>query len=249
MDRLTEMSSNNQANYTPEGQPLSSDQALTLDLFSKSSVVALCPDCTPGYISLKRRLLPSGHLYFFDDEREKYARLISWRMSRKNTESWFATQTFPKYVIPQVACAMSDEWLLRLDRALMDTVSSRLIWFRAAEWQQRKVIHFHLLLMGCKLASLSRKRFEARWENTASGYCRIHEAEPQAAPYLAKYMNKTRGGELQWGGAWQGVNVPKSVESVQGLVQQSNGHALREVQELLLSPVPLQNSRGSGSDL
>jgi hypothetical protein len=43
------------------------------------------------------------------------------------------------------------------------------------------------------------------------GFCRIYDAQRKAAPYLAKYMNKTRGGELERGGSWRGLNVPNSV--------------------------------------
>ena len=44
------------------------------------------------------------------------------------------------------------------------------------------------------------------------GFARLYDADPGAAPYLAKYMNKSRGGELRLGGAWQGINPPGAVD-------------------------------------
>ena len=161
---------------------------------------------------VKRKRLPCGHRFFADDDREQWARFIQWAMSRRMVEGWFVTLTFKGYVPPPVAEHMCNRWLSRLNKALMDTVGSRLKWVRASEWQSRKVIHFHLILMAWGLHSLSRKSWEVRWEGLGGGFCRIYNAETRAAPYLAKYLNKSRGGELQWGGAWQ-EGIPSLVEA------------------------------------
>lgn len=160
-----------------------------------------------------RPRLPSGHRFFHDAERETYARLIEWSMNHpKGVESWFVTQTFVNYVPPKLAEGMSNRYLSRLDQALTDmTGGRRLRWIRATEWQVRDVIHYHLLALGCGLSSLSRKSWEQRWKASGGGFCRIYDAVHRSAPYLAKYLNKDRGGELQWGGSWLGLEAPRSV--------------------------------------
>lgn len=161
-------------------------------------------------VGCKGAKLPAGHRFFPDDEREQWARFIEWAMSRRGQEGWFATLTFKNYKSPIMAERMCNDWLSRLSQALMDTVGGRLKWIRASEWQSRKVIHFHLILLGGELHSLSRKSWEARWSGSGGGFCRIYNAYFKAAPYLAKYLNKSRGGELQWGGAWR-EGIPSSV--------------------------------------
>ncbi|GAH99892.1 unnamed protein product, partial [marine sediment metagenome] len=57
-------------------------------------------------------------------------------------------------------------------------------------------------------ADLSRKRWEKRWENHGGGFARLYDADIHAAPYLSKYLNKSRGGEIRWGGRLDRDNTP-----------------------------------------
>jgi hypothetical protein len=158
--------------------------------------------------------LPSGRRYFCDASRESMARFIDWGMKRFKTQNegvWFATLTFRDYVSPYKAEKMTRRWLARLSQALVDKRSCQLKSILATEWQKRQVIHFHLLLAGNGLDSLSRKRFESRWEALGGGFARIYDADYKIAPYLAKYLNKELGGEVDIGGAWQGMKPPKSI--------------------------------------
>lgn len=141
-------------------------------------------------------------------------------MHVRQEDVWFVTLTFENYKSPFHAEKMRNSWLSRLNSALMtNNGGQRLRWICASEWQQREVIHFHLLLLGCDLRLLSRKRWESRWnggkccgkKGVEGGWARIYDAQLQAALYLSKYLNKDRGGELQWGGAWLGLNAPTSV--------------------------------------
>ena len=179
-------------------------------------------------ISLSRVGLPPGHRFYIDDEREQHARFFQWAMQRKGIESWFATLTFKNFIRPVIADQKCNLWLARLNAALIDSGRGRLTSIRATEWQRRDVIHFHLLLMANGLHSLSRKRYEVRWEGAlgrkfphsekrvklspgiGGGFCRIYDAERSAAPYLAKELNKTRNGEWKVGGSWR-ERCPRSV--------------------------------------
>lgn len=163
---------------------------------------------------LEGKRLPSGHRFFLDRERETYARLINWNMSRKGVDSLFGTYTFRDYVSMDKANKMIDRHLARMAEALSHKGGRRLNYVVATEWQQRDVIHFHTMLTANGLGNLSRKRWEARWERSGGGFARLYDAEYGAAPYLAKYMNKSRGGELRLGGAWQGLNPPGALDPV-----------------------------------
>jgi len=110
---------------------------------------------------------------------------------------------------------MVRRWLAKAEQSLKDSGGGQLKSFCATEWQQRGVIHDHLLLIGNGLGTLSRKRLEHRWEADGGGYARCYEADKKAAPYLAKYTSKTLGGEVDWGGNWQGLNIPASVSRQQ----------------------------------
>ena len=220
------MQLDNQVHYSTEVQGV--QQPLTGSTFSSSSPVDLCPCCDPVVVSLKRKHLPPGHRFYIDDEREQWARFFQWAMTRKGIETWFATLTFRNFIRTAIAEARCDLWLARLTEALIDCGGGQLRWIRATEWQRRDVIHFHLLLMANGLHSLSRKRYEVRWEGVlgaysrglhrrvvlrqgiGGGFCRIYNAEWSAAPYLAKELNKTRNGELKLGGSWR-ERCPRSV--------------------------------------
>ena len=171
----------------------------------------------PEVLNAERRLLegirlPAGHRYFPDRERETWARFIDWSMNLGNSKSWFGTYTFKYYLSEYKANMMIDRHLARMTEALKHSGGSRLRYFVATEWQKRDVIHFHSLLTANGLEILSRKRWEKRWEHMGGGFARLYDADPGAAPYLAKYMNKSRGGELRLGGAWQGINPPGAVD-------------------------------------
>jgi len=161
-----------------------------------------------------RRRLPPGHRFFADRDRETVARFIDWSLRRSqmaNEGSWFTTLTFRDYVTPYRANKMVRRWLARLNQALESNGGSQLKSILATEWQQREVIHYHLLLAGHGLDALSRKRWECRWTALGGGFARVYDADMKAAPYLAKYLNKRLGGEVDIGGAWQGMNSPESV--------------------------------------
>lgn len=153
------------------------------------------------------RVLPPGHRFFSDCERETCARLIEWSLGNCD-DAWFVTQTFKSYVNPLTAVRMNEQWIARLNVAIG---GHRLRWVRATEWQRRQVIHFHQLVLVCDSELPSRKRWEHRWKSVGGGLSRIYDADRKAAPYLAKYLNKRLGGELQMGGAWLGYHTPASV--------------------------------------
>lgn len=157
--------------------------------------------------------LPQGHHFFRDCLRENNARLIQWAMSRKDTASWFVTQTFEEYEKPASAFLKFNKWAGHLSQALYDSRGGRLRWILTAEWQVREVIHLHSIVQGKELDCLSRKRWEDRWESLGrnTGFCRVYNADKKAAPYLAKYTSKTLGGEMNLGGYWRGLEVPASV--------------------------------------
>lgn len=172
-----------------------------------------------GYLSLPaeepgkpREPLPAGHRYFNDCERESWARIIEWSMKAGGVDSWFVTLTFKDYVSEKRAVLMLNTWLSKLCDAYLSKIGVRgCRWFVAQEWQKRDVIHFHLILSGVRLAELSRKRWESRWSGIGGGFARIYPARVQAAPYLAKYSSKSRGGEMRRGGTWQGISPPRAL--------------------------------------
>jgi hypothetical protein len=158
--------------------------------------------------------LPAGHRFFPDCLRENYARFIEWNMTRKNESAWFVTHTFKQYETVRSADKIYRVWAGRLKQALMSIPGGgQLRWVRATEWQRREVVHFHSIVQGRGLDNLSRKGWECRWESLYrnTGFCRIYDADKGSAPYLAKYNSKRLGGEIEWGGYWQGLNVPASV--------------------------------------
>jgi len=157
--------------------------------------------------------LPVGHKFFPDCLRENHARLIEWSISRRGQSAWFVNQTFKQYQETRSAKRLFRTWVGRLKEALESSGGGQLRWVLATEWQIREVIHFHSLVQGLGMDQLSRMRWEDRWEtmNRNAGFCRIYNADRKAAPYLAKYTSKALGGELEWGGYWQGLNSPASV--------------------------------------
>lgn len=163
----------------------------------------------------KRSPLPAGNRYFPDPEREIMARAISWTMEKGGDSAIFATLTFKNEVPLARGNKMARRWLAKAQQSLTDKGGGQLKSFCATEWQNRGVIHYHLLLVGNGLGTLSRKRLEHRWEAEGGGFARCYEADRKAAPYLAKYTSKRLGGEVDWGGSWQGLNIPASVSRQQ----------------------------------
>lgn len=159
------------------------------------------------------RVLPQGHRFFSDCLRENYARFIQWAITRKDIQSWFVTQTFKEYESPLNAVRLFNKWAGHLSDALNSSRSGRLRWILTTEWQVREVIHLHSIVQGKELGTLSRKRWEYRWESLGrnTGFCRIYEADLRSAPYLAKYTSKALGGNMNLGGYWRGLDAPASV--------------------------------------
>lgn len=163
--------------------------------------------------NMPRRILPKGHRFFHDCERETNTRLIEHMMSGKGMESWFVTLTFKNYVGEFKARGMVASWLGSLSMSYRDRLqeegkdcrSHGLNWVIAQEWQKRQVIHFHIILSGVRLGTaMSRKTWECRWSGMGGGFARVHDASPKAAPYLAKYTGKTyHDGAIWWGGTWR----------------------------------------------
>lgn len=180
-------------------------------------------DPSPCQGEEKRARLPSGHRFFPDNEREAVARSISWAMEKGGDSALFTTLTFKDYVSPYRGKKMVKRWLARAEQALKDKRGDSLKSFCALEWQKRDVIHYHLLLIGRGLDALSRKRLEHRWEAIGGGFARCYEADREAAPYLAKYTSKSLGGDVEWGGTWQGLRYPASVSRVQAPALTSTG--------------------------
>lgn len=176
-----------------------------------------------GYLSLpteesgkQREPFPAGHRYFHDCHKETWARLIRWAMSKNRDGSWFITLTFKKYVSEKKAYSMLYSWLSKISDAYKSSTGARgLHWVIAQEWQERQVIHFHLILIGAGLNLLSRMRWENRWEGMGGGYARIYPADVKAAPYLAKYMSKSNGGNMRLGGTWRGKTPQLSTRCCQ----------------------------------
>lgn len=176
-----------------------------------------------GYLALpqvnpekQRDPLPAGHRYFHDVHKETWARFIRWAISLDKEGSWFTTLTFKKYVSEKKAYFMLYSWLSKISDAYKSSTGARgLHWVIAQEWQERQVIHFHLILMGAGLNLLSRMRWENRWEGMGGGYARIYPAEVKAAPYLAKYMSKANGGSMRLGGTWRGKTPQLSLRRFQ----------------------------------
>lgn len=137
--------------------------------------------------------------------------MIAWMINLSRTEAWFITLTFKDYKSVDAADKLKKKWLARLAEAIRCTGRGRLYWVSASEWQKRDVIHFHVIAVADGLGSISRKRWEYRWEAMSKGFARIYEAVPKAAPYLAKYTRKSLGGELQWGESWRRLKTPDSV--------------------------------------
>ena len=166
--------------------------------------------------------LPVSHRFFQDCQRENWARFIQWSVAKN--QSLFCTMTFKDYIPERRSWKLIKHWLYNMSEAHREKMDLnkgdyRLRWIFATEWQVRMVIHYHGVVMGYGVDTLSRKRWEARWEtlDRNTGFCRIFPADMKAAPYLAKYVGKSLFGDdksqgnIYVGGVWQGWKVPASV--------------------------------------
>ena len=160
-----------------------------------------------------KKSLPSGHRFFPDCLREQEARLLEWLIRVYKGNCWFFTGTFEGYIYPLKAERLLNRYLGRLAQAHREIRGAALLKsFLSTEWQQRGVIHYHLLIFGNGLDKLSRKRWEHRWRMLSGGLAADYDAELKAAPYLVKHQVKDNpGGNLQMGGAWRGITPPKSI--------------------------------------
>jgi len=188
------------------------------------------PGAKPDADLTRKIKLPMGHRYYPDEIRESEARTLSWLINKYPKDCWFVSLTFEKYIDPAAnltirwdkrhdgvkpsANRLLDMWLSRLNQAYKDITGAALLKsVVATEWQQRGVVHFHLLIYGRKLGNLSRKRWESRWAIIGGGFATIYEAENEAASYLVKHEIKNRaGGNLDLGGSWRGISPPRSLD-------------------------------------
>lgn len=156
---------------------------------------------------------PAGHRFFHDCYREQEARFLDYMITRYEGNGWFASFTFVNYTFDDKAIRRLVRWYGRLIQAYREVSSAALLKsVTCVEWQQRGVIHYHSLLFGEGLGSLSRKRWECRWQNVGGGSCRIYEADRKAALYLVKHEIKDKPETaLNLGGAWRDINPPKSL--------------------------------------
>jgi hypothetical protein len=181
---------------------------------SSSSPLIELPLALRDYQGVSHRVrLPCGHRFYVDCLREQEARLISWLIHTFEGDGWFFTLTFKDWISVNRAWAFHDRFLARLNQAYLEVSGAELLRsITSVEWQQRDVIHFHLLIVGRQLRALSRKRWERRWQLTSGGFCANYKAEIKAAPYLAKHAIKDRlESNLYFGGSWRGIVPPRSV--------------------------------------
>jgi hypothetical protein len=157
--------------------------------------------------------LPAGHRFFPDCYREQEARFIDWLISLYPSDCWFMTATFKNYISLEKSERWIQRYLARLNQAYKcKCVGGLLKSIYSVEWQQRDVIHFHLIILGKGLGSLSRKRWEFRWRVIGGGFAACYEAVHNAAVYLVKHQIKDNpSGALHLGGSWRGISPPRSL--------------------------------------
>ena len=163
--------------------------------------------------------LPMGHRYYNDCYREQAARLVSWSMGKYPNDCWFMTCTFKDYKYLIKAERWIQRYISRLNSAFKSSnPAAPLKSIYSVEWQQRDVIHFHLLILGKGLGDLSRKRWERRWQIIGGGFAACYEAVDKAAGYLVKHQIKDHPGSgLNLGGTWRDITPPKSLSRCCGI--------------------------------
>jgi len=177
------------------------------------------PGAKPDADLTRKIKLPMGHRFYQDCYREQAARLISWMISKYPGDTWFMTCTFKDYRVLNTAERWISRYLSRLNEAYKSKNPAGLLKsIYSVEWQQRDVIHFHLIILGKGLGDLSRKRWERRWSMVGGGFAACYEAVDKAAEYLVKHQIKENpGGGLHLGGAWRDITPPKSLSRCCGI--------------------------------
>ncbi|GAI60526.1 unnamed protein product [marine sediment metagenome] len=167
----------------------------------------------PYHDHSRKPILPMGHRFYRDCLREQEARLLEWLIKRFQGHAWFFTLTFKDWLYEERAGRMASDFLARLNQAHKEIPGAApLMSTDTTEWQQRDVIHYHLLIFGNELDGLSRKRWEHRWQMSSGGFAANYDAEVKAAPYLVKHQTKDQsGGNMHLGGSWRGITPPRSV--------------------------------------
>jgi len=171
------------------------------------------PGAKPDAELHKKRKLPMGHRFYQDCYREQSARLIDWTLSKYPGDAWFMTCTFKDYKKLIQAESWISKYIGRMYQAYKTQNSAGMLKsIYSVEWQQRNVVHFHLLILGEGLGVLSRKRWERRWQMIGGGFAACYEAENKAAEYLVKHQIKENpSGGLNFGGTWRDITPPKSL--------------------------------------
>lgn len=168
----------------------------------------------PEVVRFPKAKLPCGHRFYPDCYREQEARLISWLLHVFRGDAWFFTLTFKDWTSVYRAEKLRDRFLARLNQAYLSVEGAELLRsISSSEWQQREVIHFHVLVFGKRLHTLSRKRWEHRWQNMSGGLSACYQAKNYSAPYLVKHQVRNHpDSSLNLGGSWRGITPPKSIE-------------------------------------
>lgn len=199
---------------------------------SSNSVLELDPEAYRALVlrEYRKARREKGHRFYIDALRESYARFIEWGFRGCKTENvWFATLTFRKDVSLPRAENLVREYIRRLSVAVGGHPrgkATRLRYALAREYQQRGVIHYHVIIHGVGLSNLSRRRWEEKW-NRMAGYARIGTAHCSAVgPYLVKYI--TKGADVQVGGNWTGRTAPKRLDRARrSVISSSSGDETR----------------------
>jgi hypothetical protein len=195
-------------------------EALSLGLVIASVETRIIPGESEYLVEIPRvgrfpkAKLPAGHRFYPDCYREQEARLISWLLYVFRGDTWFFTLTFKDWISVFRAERIRDRFLARLNQAYLELPGAELLRsISSSEWQNREVIHFHMLVFGKQLHDLSRKRWEHRWLNMSGGLSRCYQAGSNSAPYLVKHQVRNHpDSSLNLGGSWRGITPPKSIE-------------------------------------
>src|SRR2546427_12496440 len=124
------------------------------------------------------------------------ALLLQWKWD------YFYTQTFREEVHPERAAKVFEVAMRKMARELFGAGwrrgSDKLIWVRGTEYQQRDVLHYHVLLQGKGLDTWQWKNW-SRWCWEAMGFLKVEipRSQSDVCAYLSKCV--VRGGEIDVG--------------------------------------------------
>ena len=149
--------------------------------------------------------------------------------SRLEPFDLFCTLTFKQSIHPELA----DKRYYRFIRKINETLFGRsyrkqgkgICWVKALEYQRRNVIHFHCLL-GNSTYKLLRIGVTELWQNdikykrsrngeNGKAWVEKYDAARGAKGYLAKYISKSRQGELD-------IHVPHYMKKHLGIIADPN---------------------------